>query len=81
MFDYVRGYFPDRFNRFFTFSYVLHSYQTRSSEALHIPKRNTSRFDCAKLWNKFYFELSNKEMNFQNSKLKTLLKTNFLTLI
>ena len=36
-------------------------------------------FNGVKRWNKFHFELSNKETNFPKSKLKTLLKAHFLS--
>ena len=85
MFHYIKGCIPDKLKRFFTFNYVIHSHITRSSEVFHIPKRNTTRFDIntlsfdgAKLWNKLYFELLNKEINLTKSKFKTLLKTHFL---
>ena len=85
MFDYIKGCIPDELRRLFIFNYDIHSDIMRSSEVFHIPKENTTRFDIsafsfdgAKLWNKFYFELLNKETNVTKSKLKTLLKTNFL---
>ena len=60
----------------------MHSQITRSYEVFHIPKRNTTRFgintlsfDDAKLRNKFYFELLNKESNLAKYKFKTLGKT------
>ena len=81
MFDYMKCCILDELNRRLTFSYDMHSYITRSSEVFHLPKGNikrlginTLRFDEIKLWNKFYFELLNKETNLTKSKLKTLLK-------
>ena len=82
MFGYIKCCTPDKLKRLFTFNYDIHSYITCSSEVLHIPKRrnttqfciNTLSFDSAKLWNKFYFKLLNKETNLRKSKFKTLLK-------
>ena len=36
--------FPDELERRFTFNYDMHSYITRSSEVLHIPKGITIQF-------------------------------------
>ena len=55
------------------------------SEVFHISKENitrlsinTLRFDVANLWSKLYFESINKETIFTKSKLRNLLKSNFL---
>ena len=60
MFDYIKCCISDELKRLFIFNYDIHSYITHSSEAFHIPKRNTIRFcvnnlsfDGAKLWSKF----------------------------
>ena len=85
MLDYIKGCIPNELKMIFNFSYDIHSHITRSSEVFHILKRNTTRFgintlsfDGLKLWNKFYFELLNKETNLTKSKFKILLKTHFL---
>ena len=87
MFDDIKGCIPDELKRLFTFNYDIHLYITRSSEVSHIPKRNTTRFgiitlsfDGAKLWNKLYFELLNKETNLTKTKFKTLLEIHFLNI-
>ena len=61
MLDYIKDCIPDERKRLSTFSYDIHSNITRSSDVLHMPKGNTTRFgnntlsfDSAKLWNKFY---------------------------
>ena len=86
MFDYVKGCTPHKLKGLFTFNYHIHSHVTRSSEVVHIPKGNTTRFginalrfEGVTLWNKFYSELLHKKKNnLTKSKFKTLLKTNFL---
>ena len=85
MFDYTEGCIPDEVERLFTFSYDIHSHITRFSTVFYIPKGNSTRFgihalsfDGTKLWNKVYFELLNKETNLTKSRLKGLLKSNFL---
>ena len=82
MFDDTEGCILDELDEL---NYDIHSYITRSSEVFHIPKRNTTRFGIntlsfggAKLRNKFYFELLNKETNLPKFEFKTLLKTHFL---
>ena len=62
----------------------IHSFETRFSNVFCIPKRNTMQFridtssslifDSTTLWNKFHFELLNKETNLTKSKIKTSLK-------
>ena len=85
MFDYIKGFITDELKRLFTFNYDIHSYIKRTSEAFHIPERNTTRFGIntlcfngVKLWKKFHFELLNKETNLRKSKLN-FFKNTFLT--
>ena len=85
MFDYIKGFITDELKRLFTFNYDIHLYIKRTSEAFHIPERNTTRFGIntlcfndVKLWNKFHFELLNKETNLRKSKLN-FFKNTFLT--
>ena len=44
MLDYIKDCIPDERKRLFTFSYDIHSNITRSSDVLHMPKGNTTRF-------------------------------------
>ena len=77
IFDYIKGCIPDELKRRLTSNYDMHSYIAGSSEAFNIHKGTTTRFginalsfDGAKLWNKIYFELLNKESNLANLNLK-----------
>ena len=43
-FYYIKCCISDELKRLFIFNYDIHSCITHSSEAFHIPKRNTTRF-------------------------------------
>ena len=85
MFDFIKENIPEDLKRLFIFNKSVHSYETRSSQMFHIPKRKTSRFglntlsyDAAKLWNKFCHAFLHKETDLTKSKLNNLLKIHFL---
>ena len=61
MFGFLKENNSEDLKRLFIFNKFVHSYETRPSQMFHIPKGknsrfglNTSRYDGAKLWNKFY---------------------------
>ena len=60
MFDFINENIPEELKTIFVINRSIHSYQTCSSLAVHIPKAKTSifglntlRYDDANLWNKF----------------------------
>ena len=85
MFDFIKKNISEELKRSIIFNKSLHSYETQSSQMFHIPKKKTSRFglntwryDCAKLWNKFFHTFLHKETDLTNSKLKKFVKNLFL---
>ena len=88
IFDFINENIPEELKTIFVINRSIHSYQTCSSLAFHIPKAKTSifglntlRYDDANLWNKFLFTLRvllYKKPNLTKAKLKKLLQMYFL---
>ena len=79
LFNTVIGFIFNELKRLLTLNYVIPSYETRSSEVLHISEGiiarsgiNTFFFDVSKLLSKLYLELLNKDTT--KSKIKALSK-------
>ena len=84
-FNFTNENVPEKLKTIFVINKSIHSYETRSSMAFHIPKTERSRvglntlpYDGINLWNKFYHAFLYKEPNFTKAKLKKLLQMYFL---
>ena len=84
MFDFINENILEELKTVFVINRSIHSYETRSSMVFHIPKGktshfglNTSRYDGANLWNKFYHALLYKEPKLTKAKFKKLLQMRF----